>query len=74
MFQEALFSFLSFLCSLGLSAAIFYPLYYNSAFTAPLTQYSFLFSSLKWSDYSNASQGSNTSSEGRGGLQEEGKS
>jgi hypothetical protein len=37
MFQGDLFNFLSFLRSLGLTAAIFYPPYNNLAFTAPLT-------------------------------------
>lgn len=62
MFQMALFSFLSPLYFLGLTAAILYSPYYNSAFIAPLIEYSFLFSFLKSSNYFNASQSPNTSS------------
>lgn len=65
MFQMALFSFLLLLYSLGLTAAILYSPYYNSAFIAPLIQYSFLFSFLKTSNYFNASQSPNTSSKGK---------
>lgn len=60
MVQMALFCFLSLLYSLGLTTAILYSPYNNSAFIAPLIQYSFLFSSLKSSNYFNASQSPNT--------------
>lgn len=62
MFQMALFSFLSLLYSLGLTAAVSYSPYYNSAFIALLIQYSFLFCFLKSSNYFNVSQSPKTSS------------